>query len=804
MSAIGMETVAARLATFYITHEATAKGRGSSAKTTTQCAWPHERPSPEELAHAGFYYKPTSLSPDNAACYLCERALDGWEEEDDPVTEHLKHSGECGWATMMDIARQSSNPNEIEDPTSPAIVEARRATFGSLWPHDGKRGWLIEAGWYFCPSDESDDFVSCAYCKLSLDGWEPKDDPFDEHHRRSPECSFFVFATKKSTKASRSKKTRGSKASRLSTQSTATTASEAPTVDFDDEMDQSTISQAPTKAPKTTKKATKAKGRKTKSKKGDPVEVSSQADMESNNGDHEEPARPKRATRGKKRTSDAMTDTDGPQTGIMDAAQSEPPTKKRATRSSNTAVNRPGGSILDHAETAASDEPHLDLEEQTAKGRKSKRSSSKTRKPSTASVASLRSQIPNDAEIEAELEAALMEDIDVKGHETVKAGKEHTSNASTAPSRPVAPQVMNISDSEEEPATKPQKGRAKKNPSKKKTTTKKNSGAGVDEPSDTVDMEETKVKSVLGTSKGRTRTDSQAKKSLTREELPRNVSADIDIGTKQKDPPKRAARPKLAADTKKPKSQRKTDNTVADEPAPIPADLHESPLPTKTRTQTQRQEADTMDIDPLALEPQRDQENRRSGQMLRKVAFKSSKPNGNQQTLNTDRIARASNNPKSPISYVHESTPSPPPQSSDAENRPPSSRPSTNRPVPSASKSHTTFVPLAASTPTSSPLKRSAQSGQLITSHPWNPVDPEEVFLSDPMDKENTNINDILHSVKGDLTSPEKHMTVEEWINWNAKNGEAKLRSECERLVGIFEREGGKAMMALEGIECTD
>lgn len=36
---------------------------------------------------------------------------------------------------------------------------------------------MVEGGWYFCPNEESNDLASCAYCKLSLDGWEPKDDP---------------------------------------------------------------------------------------------------------------------------------------------------------------------------------------------------------------------------------------------------------------------------------------------------------------------------------------------------------------------------------------------------------------------------------------------------------------------------------------------------------------------------------------------------------------------------------------------------------------------------------------------------
>ena len=59
-------------------------------------------------------------------------------------------------------------------------------------------------------------------------------------------------------------------------------------------------------------------------------------------------------------------------------------------------------------------------------------------------------------------------------------------------------------------------------------------------------------------------------------------------------------------------------------------------------------------------------------------------------------------------------------------------------------------------------------------------------------------------NAKGELSSPEKKMTVEEWIRWNAKNGEERLKRECERLVGQFEREGGRAMQALEGTECID
>lgn len=79
-------------------------------------------------------------------------------------------------------------------------------------------------------------------------------------------------------------------------------------------------------------------------------------------------------------------------------------------------------------------------------------------------------------------------------------------------------------------------------------------------------------------------------------------------------------------------------------------------------------------------------------------------------------------------------------------------------------------------------------------------MDIEEIIFGTSDDKEN---RDLL-SIKEPLTTPEKKMTVEEWILRNAKNGEEKLKRECERLVSMFEREGGRAMRVLEGIECID
>ncbi len=162
-------------------------------------------------------------------------------------------------------------------------------------------------------------------------------------------------------------------------------------------------------------------------------------------------------------------------------------------------------------------------------------------------------------------------------------------------------------------------------------------------------------------------------------------------------------------------------------------------------------------------------------------------------------------------------TPSPSPQSSDAENKPPSSRPPLHQ---SQQARQVVSVPLAKQTPIGTPSKRLGLSNRLETSCPWKPIDLENVFLPSPSSKaafgaglgngkenisslEGLPLDQMIRGVEARLTSPEKGMSVEDWIKFNARRGEQRLRDECERLVGIFETEGGKALRALEGIECA-
>jgi hypothetical protein len=36
---------------------------------------------------------------------------------------------------------------------------------------------MAKAGFYFAPTYASEDNVTCMYCEVGLEGWEPKDDP---------------------------------------------------------------------------------------------------------------------------------------------------------------------------------------------------------------------------------------------------------------------------------------------------------------------------------------------------------------------------------------------------------------------------------------------------------------------------------------------------------------------------------------------------------------------------------------------------------------------------------------------------
>lgn len=86
----------------------------------------------------------------------------------------------------------------------------------------------------------------------------------------------------------------------------------------------------------------------------------------------------------------------------------------------------------------------------------------------------------------------------------------------------------------------------------------------------------------------------------------------------------------------------------------------------------------------------------------------------------------------------------------------------------------------------------------------WDPIIIPNIVTDAGLDKENMDIDmadtteNITKAVLASLTSPEKRMTIEEFVLHNAKRGEEKLRRECERQIAAFEAEGRRALAALD------
>ncbi|KAG8528216.1 uncharacterized protein KY384_007133 [Bacidia gigantensis] len=905
-----MESYAARLASFNATHPATKK-RASDPKGTKKLKWPHKNPSPprvrlklhtknrvdiSQLAQAGFYYQPSSSNPDNVTCYLCETNIDQWEATDDPLDEHLAHAKSCGWAAIASVERAIENgEQDVPNPASEEIIQARMATFSCGWPHESKRGWLckiqklVDAGWHYCPSPESDDYVRCSYCSLGLDGWEPKDNPYEEHERRSPDCLFFKsVVTAKPQSGKRKKKERGSKASRMSTQSNFTVASEAPSIaEIELALDEST-SQTAAPTPKANiKKGSKkgTKGRKAASKKMAPDRNVEETNLATSHLEPEDDdfsvkidQSPESIPNGKKRKSQQIS-TENKEAIMEQGAESQPPPSKRRTtrtRSSVTTTHHafePTSQITDQDIQMTDVEPDpASLPEAYKKSKKGgkKRGTSAPRKTSAmsaASKASLRMAIPDDDEIDAALELDLEkpltdEEMEVEmGNGQSSKGRRLTRTkpgskkvaASVAPTRrttrastvPVQEPSLEFDLSQPPPTA----------------TFEDVNDERFSEPPDDFGLDELPAKRTTGKKTGKktaAKLTTQATEAVLKQDVdvqPVTIENDVSrTAPTQKEPQssqnsrqRPAPKPRVSIEhdshislddtqTLRDDSGHETDASVAtqgdgdgENRAPSKRGKKGMKVQPARRKKEQNLQAENVEISNANVERGQsalEVEVTDHSNMMNKIADQKratipTKPAraAPKKTAKSKKGAikvKAAERDPSLIPAVLEAPSSPPapkeltpavsPQSSDAENQPPSSRPSALRPpleLASASKLQPTRIPLATSTPTCSPSKNTFS--RLQSTVPWTAADLERIFHGSPgVHKENIPFAFGSSANIGALTSPEKKLTVEQWIQNRAHLGEESLRAECERVVGNFEGEGMRALQALEGIICVE
>ncbi|KAH7150134.1 hypothetical protein B0J13DRAFT_673863 [Dactylonectria estremocensis] len=889
-------TYESRLASFH--RSVKKRASGANGRGTKNLTWPHRNIAPASLAHAGFFYNPSPANPDNATCFLCHKGLDGWEAGDDPLLEHLKHSPDCGWAIVAAIEAELGD-HAKEDPSQPYMKEARKATFAGRWPHDSKKAWkcktkqLVDAGWKYTPTSDSDDMATCVYCQLALDGWEPADKPLDEHYNRSPDCPFFTLLeqTQGAKKASRSKAGRASKASRLSVQSVATVTSEAPSANESMALEDSVLTTASTQGGKKSKarKTATGKGRKTKAKKEEPVEER-EAEIE-----EEAPASPK-PTRGKKRASTAMDDS------IMTAAEAPAP-KKRAT-----AKRTEDSSVLEPAD----DTEMMDAPAPKKTGpRKGQASATRPREASTASETSVASaasvesipgafpDFPDDDEIERQLEADLERPLSEEDEITLDSDSERMKQSKGSRSSKTEvelvqqstdyamfnptfadpdedevedelraleaemevkevyveevhveevveePEVEEPQVEERQPSPEPQelnipkKGRkagtrkaSKQTKAKKVKATPEHIEKEVEEEKavpelrqETEEVEEqvhedslastgTVVKNSAAArlSTGKRGRGRPSKASLASRESTGAVdfiqpSVDSSVHTLAEpvaEPPAKRGRGRPSKASLASRASLDGDASQHTEPAPKRGrgrppkkslearqslELAESQKPPEAEAVKEDVETPSAQRVEMARAPVVSFEEPQSFPIAQSLA--SSPPRSTRHLANPPSTPGRVISP-APSARQAAISPSQSPQSSDAENQPPSSK-------PAASAKRVALAPVPATPSRASPSKRNMIAG-LRSTAPWTELDVE-ALLGSPLphgDKENS-ADQLLKQGKA-LTSPEKQMTVEEWILHNAGEAEKKLKQECEAMVSRFESEGSKAMHVLEGL----
>ncbi|KAL8957323.1 MAG: hypothetical protein Q9193_005374, partial [Seirophora villosa] len=760
-------------------------------------------------------------------------------------------------------------------------------------------------------------------------------------------CMFFAPSESSSEKATRGKKGRPSKAPRLSTQSNLTTASEGISL-VDLHMDEHTAASLhkhqPPENPRTTVGAKKAaKGRKTapKSKRKasatqPDATIASSSFVEPEDDDFEIKIEQKsgETTTGKKRKSDEMSVDDDPVKPELKQnhqMHQMPPMKRRPTRSSVSQTNDVAESVMDAGQD---DDSHMtDVEKlplppppaskKSAKTGKRKASSSvrKASATSTASKASLRAAVPDDAEIDAALEADLNrpltdDEVELDPPPTQKTKTRRLTKtrpgsrnitASTAPVRRVTrgsalpvedggmPDIDNttnnlekgsiegtnavqialtamdhakqeiIAETDKHKASTAKVGSG--SPSRVKNTAKDGWQAGRDthnvNATDTVHQEFSMATVNPEALESHQQPEQLPEPNLRESDIPvetlkagdgpeSNTSLPAmtseDIGTETQDNPekqnriKKAGKPRGVAVKKGkavkkavvanrdeedavpveacrtepvvlvefelPDNQRKNDEPMLPVMDPAPANLEGKAKSAKggKRNTSKSKRSDTMPPTERSSVPQEAEVEAHSITTHdHDAAGYTPIPADLQGRENNQNSSMRSTTPQVQAPSAHQTpTKASSPQSSDAENQPPSTRPSALRPplvVQTPSKSQTALVPLAATTPTVSPSKRNIS--RLQSALPWTSTDFEKIFNTPAADKENLQERGV-KDPKQALSSPEKMLSVEEWIQWNAKRGEEKLRDDCERLVGRFEGEGLRALKTLEGIACAE
>ncbi|KAK0147018.1 E3 ubiquitin-protein ligase XIAP [Merluccius polli] len=181
--------------------------RSEDARFWTFRSWSSRAPvRPRSLAQAGLFYMGES---DRVQCFCCGGMLGGWEAGDTAWEEHSKHFSNCFFILGHDVGNVPSqgSAEEVEEeegegeggsgsssrqqPSFCVLMgsfhERLQSYAGIQHPIDSEK--LARAGFY---SPGIADHVMCFHCGGGIKSWQPDEDPWIEHAKHYPGCSFLL------------------------------------------------------------------------------------------------------------------------------------------------------------------------------------------------------------------------------------------------------------------------------------------------------------------------------------------------------------------------------------------------------------------------------------------------------------------------------------------------------------------------------------------------------------------------------------------------------------------------------------
>lgn len=136
-----------------------------------------------DLVKSGFY---RTKCFDNIVCCGC-----GWESGDRKLSlNHINvihkitnpdcEMNKISTLDFKDYSKLKLRVNELE-----SFMRETFLLYPKTYPNIEK---MIQAGFYYTGSDDA---TSCVSCGVTMDEWNPNEDPIEEHKKASPFCDLF-------------------------------------------------------------------------------------------------------------------------------------------------------------------------------------------------------------------------------------------------------------------------------------------------------------------------------------------------------------------------------------------------------------------------------------------------------------------------------------------------------------------------------------------------------------------------------------------------------------------------------------